>query len=76
MIQRKKELHDIKCYDTGMALLEPPCTNEVGEVNASIGCGPLSNTAKLIWVQETIIYHVKLELIANDFLDELASSVE
>jgi len=76
MIQERKELHDIKHYDTGMVLLEPPCMNKVDEVNASIGYGPLSNAAKLIWVQETIIYHVKLESIADDFLDELASSVK
>jgi len=50
--------------------------NEVSEINASNGGGPLSNAAKLIWVQETIVYHVELESIANNFLNELASSVE
>ena len=69
-------MHNIKCYDTSMTLLEPPCMNEVSEINASNGGGPLSNAAKLIWVQETIVYHVELESIANNFLNELASSVE
>ena len=39
-----------KSYDTSMALLELPYTSEVGEVNASVGCGLLSNATKLIWV--------------------------
>jgi len=50
MIQERKELCDIKCYDTSITLLEPPCTNEVSEIDASISGGLLSNAAKLIWV--------------------------
>ena len=59
-----------------MALLESPSPNEVSEVDASIGGRSLSDTAKLVWVQKTIVYHVELKSIANDFLDELSCSVE
>ena len=76
MIQKGKELHNIKCYDTSMALLESPSPNEVSEVDASIGGRSLSDTAKLVWVQKTIVYHMELKSIANDFLDELSCSVE
>jgi len=59
-----------------MALLEPPSPNEVSEVNASIGGGSLSDAAKLVWVQKTIVYYMELKMIANDFLDEFSCSVE
>jgi len=50
MIQEKKKLHDIKHYNTSIVLLEPPYTNEVGEVDTSISHRLLSNTTKLVWV--------------------------
>jgi len=59
VIQGREELRNIKCYDTSMALLEPPSPNEVSEVNTSISGGLLSDAAKLIQVQKTVIYHVK-----------------
>jgi len=46
VIQRREELCNIKCYDTSMALLEPPSPNEVSEVDAGIGSGLLSDTTK------------------------------
>jgi len=58
-----------------MALLEPPSPNEVSEVDASISGRSLSDAAKLVWVQKTIVYYVELKSIANDFLDELSCSV-
>jgi len=33
-------------------------------------------TTKLIWVKKTIVYYVELELIANNFLNKLTSSIE
>jgi len=59
-----------------MALLEPPCTNEMSEVDTNVSGRLLSNATKLIWVQKTLVYYVELESIANDFLNELAISVE
>jgi len=50
VIQRKEELRNIKCYDTSMALLEPPSPNEVSEVNASVSGGSFSDATKLIRV--------------------------
>ena len=45
MIVREKELGNIKCYNTGMALSEPPCTNEVSKVYSCIGSGSLSDVS-------------------------------
>ena len=43
MIERGKELGNIKCYNTSMALSEPPCTNEVSKVYSCISSGSLSD---------------------------------
>jgi len=48
----------------------------MSEVDASIGCGPLFDASELIGVQKAIGYHVKLKLIADDFLYEFTGSVE
>jgi len=50
MIKERKELHDIKCNDTGMTLFEPFCLNEMSEIDTSISCGPLFDASKLIRV--------------------------
>ena len=50
MIQGRKELYNIKCYDTSMALLELPCPNEMSKIDTSISGGLLSDAAKLIQV--------------------------
>jgi len=50
VIQERKELRNIKCYDTSMVLLELPSLNEVSEVDASISGRLLSDAAKLIQV--------------------------
>jgi len=59
-----------------MALLEPPSPNEVSEVDTSVSGELLSDATKLIQVQKTIVYHVKLESVADNFLDKLSCSVE
>ena len=76
MIQGRKKLCDIKCYDTDMALFEPPCSNKMGEIYTYINNRLLSDVSQLIWIQEAISYHVELESVADDFLNEFASSVE
>jgi len=45
VIEREKELGNIKCYNTGMALSELPCTNEVSKVYSCIGSGSLSDVS-------------------------------
>ena len=60
MIERRKELGNIKRYDTGMALSEPPCTNNVGQIYSRISGGSLSDTPQLIRVQEAVGCHMKL----------------
>ena len=50
VIQRREELHNIKCYDTSMVLLELSSPNEVSKVDASISSGLLSNAAKLVQI--------------------------
>jgi len=59
-----------------MALLKPPCLNEMSEVNAGISCKLLSDTSKLIRIQKAISHHMKLKSIANDFLDKFTSSIK
>ena len=75
IVERREELCDVKCNDAHMALLKLASTDDVGEVDTSIGCGPLSNVSELIRVQKTISYHMKLELIADGLLNEFACSV-
>jgi len=76
VIQRKEKLSDVKCDDIGVILLEPPCLNEVCEIDTSINGGPLSNTSELIGIQEAVSCHLKLKSIANDFLNKFACSIE
>jgi len=45
MIERRKELGNIKYYNASMALSEPPCTNEVSKVYSYIGSGSLSDAS-------------------------------
>ena len=76
VIERGKELGNIKCYDTGMALSEPPCTNNMGKVYSHVDGGSLSDASQLIRVQEAIGCHMKLQSVADNFLNQLASCVE
>ena len=43
MIEKGKELGNVKYYDTSIALSELPCTNNMSEVNFRIGGGSLSD---------------------------------
>jgi len=45
MVERGKELGDIKCYDAGMALSKLPCTNNMGQVYSCVSGGSLSDTS-------------------------------
>ena len=45
MVERGKELGNIKCYDAGMALSKPPCMNNVGQVYSCVSGGSLSDTS-------------------------------
>ena len=48
----------------------------MGEIYTYINNRLLSDVSQLIWIQEAISYHVELESVADDFLNEFASSVE
>ena len=76
MIQRREKLCDIKCDNTSIALLEPPCSNEMHEIDISINGGPLSNVSELIGIQEAVSCHLKLKPIADGFLNEFVYSIE
>jgi len=43
VIERGKELGNIKCYNAGMTLSEPPYMNEVSKIYSCIGSGSLSD---------------------------------
>jgi len=45
MVEREKELGNIKYYDTGIALSEPLCTNNMGKVYSYISDGSLSDAS-------------------------------
>ena len=60
MVERGKELGNIKCYDTSMALSEPPCINNMSKVYSCIGGGSLSDASQLIRVKKAIGCHIKL----------------
>jgi len=48
----------------------------MGEVYTCINSGLLPDASQLIQIQEAISYHVELESVADNFLNEFASSVE
>jgi len=76
VIERREKLHDIKSNDTSMTLFEPPSSNKVSEVNASICCRPLPDAPKLIQIKESVTYHMKLEPIADGFLNEFIHCIK
>ena len=41
MIKRGKELGNIKYYNAGIILSEPPCTNEVSKIYSYVSSGSL-----------------------------------
>jgi len=45
MVKREKELGNIKCYNTGMALLKPPYANKMSKVYSCISSGSLSDAS-------------------------------
>ena len=76
MVERWEELGNIKCYNAGMALSKLPCTNNMGQVYSCISGGSLSDASQLVRVQEAVSCHMKLQSIADNFLNQLASCVE
>jgi len=45
VVERGKELDNIKCYDAGVAPSKPPCTNNIGQVYSCISGGSLSDAS-------------------------------
>jgi len=48
MVERRKELGNIKHYDASIALFEPLCINNVGQIYSCISDRSLSDTPQLI----------------------------
>ena len=63
MIERGEELGVVQGHHTRPLPSCPPRSHEVGKVDASILCGPLADTPELIWVNQVMVDHVKLETI-------------
>jgi len=59
-----------------MALFEPSCPNEVGEIYACVHCRSLANTTELMRVEEAIGWQMELKSVADNFFNEFASGVE
>ena len=76
VVEREKELGNIKYYDTGIVLSELPCMNNMGKVYSRISDGSLSDASQLIRVQEAVGCYIKLQSVADNFLNYLASCVE
>ena len=50
MVEEGEELGDIECNDTSVALLKPAGTDDVCEVEASVGGRSLSNASELVGI--------------------------
>ena len=76
MIQRRKELCNVKSHHTGLETFGPARANQVGEKESSILNRPLKDTAELVGVKDTVLDSIKLKLPSNYLLNELVQHVE
>jgi len=76
MIERRKELCNVKCNNTGLEAFGPARVNQISEKEASIFSGPLSNTTKLVRIKDPMLNRIKLESPSNHLLNKLAKCVE
>ena len=76
MVERRKELGNIKHYDASIALFEPLCINNVGQIYSCISDRSLSDTPQLIRIQKAVGYHMKLQSVADNFLNQFSSCIE
>jgi len=54
VVERRKELSNIKGKNARIALSEPASPNKMGEVYSRIYCGSLLDTPELVRVEEAI----------------------
>jgi len=76
MTEGGEELCNVKGDDTSLEALGLARANQVSEKETSIFSRPLSNTTKLVRIENTVLDSIKLELPSNHLLNELAKGVE
>jgi len=76
MIQRRKELSDIKCNNTCFKTLGLASSYQMSQKHTSILSRPLGHTSKLVGIKDAILDSIKLKLSGNHLFNKLAQSVE
>jgi len=76
VIEGRKELCNVKGHLTSLEALGPARANQVSEKETSIFSRPLSDTTKLVGMEDTMLDSIKLELPSNHLLNELAKGIE
>ena len=75
MIQRRKELCNVKSHYTSLEALGPARVYQVSEKETSVLSRSLSNASKLVGVKNAVLDSIKLKSPSNHLLDELAKHV-
>jgi len=76
VIERRKELCNVKGHHTSLKALGPARANQVSKEESSIFSRPLSNATELVGMEDTVLDSIKLESLSNHLLNELAKGVE
>jgi len=76
VIERRKELCNVKGNHTSLEALGLARANQISEKETSIFSRPLSNATKLVGMEDTVLDSIKLESPSNHLLNELAKGVE
>jgi len=74
VIQRRKELSNVKSHHTGLEIFGPARVDQVDE--PSVLGRSLRDTTKLVRMKNTMLDSIKLKLPSNHLLNELAQCVE
>ena len=76
VVQRGKELHNIKCNNTCFKTLGPASSDQMSQKHTSIFSRPLGHTSQLVGMENAVLDSIKLKLPHNHLLNELAKCVE
>ena len=76
MVERWKELCNVKGHYTHLKFLSPPSPDKVSEEYTRVLSGTLGYASKLVRLEGTMLYPIKLHLTGEHFLDQLAQRVE
>jgi len=76
VIQRRKELCNIKSNNTSFESFGPASLYQMGQKHTSILHRLLGHTSKLVRMKDTILDNIKLKSSSNHFLNELVKSVK